>query len=150
MAGTSPEVNETNLDWQRLPLLMRDGQGKYVIPFQLNFKNLAYRINGDAEKFGGVLMVTTTKRQLLKIEEEDAKNVDKLFENADLYIQKRLQGKFITKEDTRNLAAYLDWSYTQEVGDPTSETKTMDAYEHGFGTTDIWYYLGTIRRELDK
>lgn len=149
MVDSSPENTETSRDWQNLPILSRDSEGKRVIPMKINLTNLDLRINGDENRYQNEYKKVDKKRERLIIEVAEHESVNKLFAEAHDFIQKWRDKKTTTLEDYRPIATYLDWSYQQQFGVPASSLPPDEKLPEYGVSTDIVLLFRNIRGKLN-
>ena len=149
MADKIAENKETAVNWQDLPILNRDRQGKYLVPLSPDLTNLGKRISGDAIRAFHNLNETSRKRGFLKIEADEAKSIDKLLGDAEKIVKRSFEGLLPTDENLRELASYLDWSYQQQVGIPANQSNLTEATENGTGAKDVWSLFTSIKNKLN-
>jgi len=149
MADKITENKETITNWQDLPILNRDEQGKYLVPLSPDLRNLGKRISGDAIKTFHNLNETNRKRGFLKIEADEAESVNKLLGDAEKIVKRSSEGLLPTNENLTELASYLDWSYQQQVGIPANQSNLTEATENGTGAKDVWSLFISIKNKLN-
>lgn len=150
MADKITENKETTTNWQDLPILNRNESGKHLlVPLSPNLINLGKRIGGDAIKTFNDLNETNRKRGFLKIENDEARSVNKLLGDAEKVVKRSFEGFLPTNENLKELASYLDWSYQQQVGVPASQSNQTEATQNGTGAKDVWSLFTSIKNKLD-
>lgn len=150
MSDNNIENREPETDVIKLPLLIRDEQGKLLRPLVPDWTNIAKRIAEDKKIYADGLEKRLETRGALHIESLEAENVGNILEKAGGVIYKSRSGVLPSELDLSNLATYLDWSYQEQVGVPASVSNQEEAVKHGTGALDTWALFTSIKNKLQK
>jgi len=150
MSDRTAENHEPEIKVTELPLLIRDGHGKLLKPLVPNWTNMAKRLVMDGNNFADGLGKRLETRGALHIEALEAKTVKNLLEKTGKIIYQSRRGVLPTNTDLTNLAAYLDWSYQEQIGIPAGASNQEEASKHGIGAFDTWALFTSIKNKLDK